>query len=141
MDFFLCCAVLFLFTLATFFFKVCFRYASDAARFACTALELLILAEGLRAVSCDFVLLTGSCDTAPAATWILERAFQRVLLASFLGFDILRPEPWIRCGLLWSLAVLSAVLLHIRNVLMKARVSSVLSSKHRIDGRVCKEFG
>lgn len=48
-----CCAVLFTYLafllLLLLLFKACFRYASDAVVFACTALELL-LAEGLRAV-------------------------------------------------------------------------------------------
>ena len=44
-----CCSVYLPSFLLLLLFKACFRYASDAVDFACTALELL-LAEGLRAV-------------------------------------------------------------------------------------------
>jgi hypothetical protein len=55
LSFFLCCAVLFTFLFLFSFNKPAFRYASDAVILAsCTALELLLLAKALRAVSGDF---------------------------------------------------------------------------------------
>ena len=87
-TYFLCCAVLSTY-LSFFSFKgLLFRYASDAVILACTALELL-LAEGLRAVSSDFVaaygiLCYGSCSDSNTF-----KTLQIIILSELLDFDTL----------------------------------------------------